>query len=247
MSRKTRNIIAAVIGAVAVLAVVAVIILACITVRPADYADGWMRDYEAVEIYRNGVRMNGVDANGKIVGDGEHSGTYSYDDIINSLDFSLFSACLQFNYDFGLRLSKDTLSSSKITSGEIRTAIDGMTSANENGYTFIIRLKTEKSVTLTDKSGKTATQVFDAVVFTLSEDSDWVRDLEAFVFSYDDLYVSSDAPGANTAEYYKVKFGARTSAAIDMLDLTYGDERAPAEDDDDDSDGNDDDDEKKNA
>ena len=231
MSMKTKNIIAIVIGAVAALAIVAVIILACITIRPADFADGWMRDYEAVEIYRNGTRMNGVNTDGKLVGDGVNSGKYSYDDIFGALDFSLFSACLQFNYDFGLRLSGDTLSSSKITSGELRTTVDGFTSENENGYAFIIRLKDEKTITLTDKSGKTATQTFDTVVFSLSEDSDWARDLDAYVFNYNDLYIASDAPGVNTVEYYKVKFGARTAAAIDMLDLTYGDEPAPSDDD----------------
>lgn len=71
-------------------------------------------------------------------------------------------------------------------------------------------------------------------MFTITEDSDWVRNIEAYAFVYDDVYLDSDVPGegAESQTYYKLKFGIRTGTMLDMLEDIYDLEPFPEESDD---------------
>ncbi len=233
MSSKTRNAIAIIVSAVAVLAVIAVIVLASITIIPSSYGDGWLEDRASVVIYRDGTRLPGEDENGKLVGDGEDSGLYTYDDLFATLNFSLFSACLQFNYDFGLELTGDTAASSRVSVSDISTAYDSVVSGDTTGYSVVIRFNEIKTMTLVDDSGKTVTQEYDTVMFTLAEDSEWVRNITAYAYLDSDVHGSSDDFGIASKDYYTVRFGAKTSDFIDMLDDVFDVPAAPEEDEDD--------------
>ncbi len=226
MSEKIRNIIAITIGAIAVAAVIVVIVLACITVKPMEYYD-WLNGYEDAEIgiYYNGRLLNqATNAEGKLVGEGhaeDYEPEYSYADIIESMNFSLFSACIQFNYDYRLRLADEDVDASERTVQQIRDQADSMTENANSQYTVKIKFAEPRTLTLKDKKGNEATQTYDSAIFTLTEDSDWARLIDAYVFIDDDLRRDNPDELENTT-YYALKFGAKTSTTVEMLDAVFG-------------------------
>lgn len=151
MSTRTRNLIVAAIATVAILGVVAVIVLASIRIQPLSYAGGWLEkeNVKNVNIYHSsydGARLPN-ETNGKLVGDGESSGVYGYDDLLNATSFSLISACLQFNYSFGLGLADNSnVKNNEMTGSEMRTKYEEITSGGARGYSFVFSLnKTARS------------------------------------------------------------------------------------------------------
>lgn len=224
MSKKTRNIIAITVALVAVAAIIVVIVLASITIKPMQY-NGWLDGYENAEIsvYYNGRVLSGTTdkETGKLVGTGgDHDGEYSYKEIIESMNFSMFSACIQFNYDYKLRLEDETsVSKNELTVSALNGKVEDMKKSSNN-YTFVIKFAEKRTLMLKDKDGSEATQNYDTAVFQLSEDSDWARMLTAYVFVADDLKRNDPDALANT-KYYALNFGARTSTIIDILDLIY--------------------------
>lgn len=225
MSKRVKNIVAIIVALVAVAAITTVIVLASITIKPVAYADGWLNNYEAVDIYYSGTRLSGADENGKLVGDGTDSGKYTYDDVLSQMNFSLFSAAMQFNYGFGLELfDVDNIENNELTNTEVKDVISKIESGDTEGYSFIVRLPEIKSLNLSTYWGnQKRVQNFDTVVFTVTEDSEWARSLTAYAFTHNELYLSSDDPAddINKQTYYKLKFGAKTSSLIDMLDDIY--------------------------
>lgn len=224
MSIKTKNIITIVIAAVALVAVIVVTTLAAVTVNPTTYADNWLKDYASVEIYYGGQAMNAaVDENGKLLGNGDAQGEYSVADVFDSMNFSLFSACIQFNYDFGLSFEDASkASNNEITVEQLKERVRNVTAGSDRHYSFIVTLPQARELSVRDNGGTEVVQTYDTVLFTVTEDSDWARNLSACVFLQDDLNRVSTQPGDGTKVYYKLKFGARTSTAIDILDLVYG-------------------------
>lgn len=218
---KIRKFIAITVGAIAVLAVATIIALSCITVSPVAHADGWMKEPATVSIYRAGERLS-VSSDGKLVGKGELSEQYTYDDVIDSMNFSLFSALLQFNYDYGLKLYDNKVASAEISEKEVKTETEKVKNGELEGFSFIISFADERTLSLTDGSGKTVEQTYDTVVFTITEDSEWAKNLTAYVYDYSDVYGSSDDYEQTT--YYKLSFGAKTSTAVDILTACYGEE-----------------------
>lgn len=248
MSIKVRNIIAISVAAVAVAAVVTVIVLASITVKPLNYggssnADGWLSGYKSVDIYYGGQRLSGANKDGKLTGNGDDSGKYGYSDVFDTMNFSLFSACLQFNYDFGLRLAdKSYLKNNEMTLTDIKTEISKLTDGTSSSYSFVIRLGETRTLDLKDNDGRQASTgrdadgkyvlpVYDTVIFTVTEDSDWARQLTAYAYLQADIDRITTEPGDFTDTYYRLSFGAKTSSLINMLDDIY-DPSLPTEDDD---------------
>ena len=233
---KTRNIIAITLGAVAVIAVAAVVTLACITVRPTSYAGGWL-EREAVkniEIYHSSVEGSLIHSGGTdsvLVGNGElASEGYTADDLMSAMDFQLISACLQFNYSFGLSLAdEEHVKNNEVTGEEIKTAYNELTTGVKLGYSFVITLNETRTLELTDDHDRKCTQEYNAVMFTVNEYSDWVRNIEAYAFVID--APDSDVPGEDAASqtYYKLKFGMRTAEMLDILEGVYGYDPFPEE------------------
>ena len=247
MSIKARNIVAIVVAAVAVAAVVAVIVLASITIKPTAYsgsshAGGWLTDYSSVEIYYSGQRMPGENAEGKLTGNGADSGKYGYSDVLDTMNFPLFSACLQFNYDFGLRLAdKSHVKKNQLTLTELKAEVAKITDGTAAGYSFVIKFDGARTLDLKDGDGRQASlgrdeqgnyilPSYDTVIFTVTEDSDWARQLTAYAYLASDLDRQSDAPGETAGTYYRLGFGAKTSALVNMLDDIYDPSEPPAED-----------------
>ena len=238
---KTRNIIAITLGAVAVIAVAAVVTLACITVRPTSYAGGWLeRDaVESVAIYHSSVggvlpHADGTDgADAVLAGEGVlASEGYTVDDLMNAMNFQLISACLQFNYSFGLSLAdEDHVKNNEVTGEEIKTAYNELTTGVKLGYSFVITLNEKRTLELTDDHDRKCTQEYDRVMFTVTEYSDWVRNIEAYAFVYDDVMGERDQPDEDAASqtYYKLKFGMRTAEMLDILEGVYGYDPFPEE------------------
>lgn len=226
MSIKIRNIIAITVAALAAAAIIVIIVLASVTVKPMKY-NGWLDGYENAEIsvyYGGTLLQQATDENGKLIGTNDnYEAEYSYSDVIDSMNFSLFSACIQFNYDYKLRLAdKSDVDANKTTVSELKEAVSGMTTESGDAvYTFVIKFNDARTLTLKDDNGAEATQRYDAAIFRLTEDSDWARMLDAYVYMTDDLLRGNRDELASTA-YYKMQFGARTSTAIDLLDLIYG-------------------------
>lgn len=246
MSIKARNIIAISVAAVAVAAVVAVIVLASITIKPTAYAgssnaDGWLTGYDSVEIYYSGKRLPGENGEKKLVGDGEKSGLYGYEDVLSAMNFPLFSACLQFNYDFGLRLAdKSNVKKNALTLSELKAEVAKATDGTTKGYSFIVRFAEPRTYDLRDNDGRRAAlgkddagnyilPSYDTVVFSVTEDSDWAKQLTAYAYMASDLELQTDEPGATAGTYYRLSFGAKTSALVDMLDDIYDPTEPPAE------------------
>ncbi|MBQ7227692.1 MAG: hypothetical protein IJX05_04765 [Clostridia bacterium] len=219
---KTRNIIAIAVGAVAVLAIIAVIVLGAITISPASYKDGWIKD-ASVSVYRSGDRMS-VGADGVLVGNGlAKDGEYTASDVVDAMNFSLLSAGLQFNYDFDLQLATDSARDSEMNYLEVKAEAEKVLSGEVKGYTLWFALDQARELTFTDASGKTVTQSYDTVILSLTEDSEWMRTLNAYAFVYSDLYGSTDDFGVHNT-YYKLALGAKTSTALDILTAVYGEE-----------------------
>ena len=235
---KTRNIIAITLGAVAVIAVAAVVTLACITVRPTSYAGGWL-EREAVkniEIYHSSVEGSLIHSGGTdsvLVGNGElASEGYTADDLMSAMDFQLISACLQFNYSFGLSLAdEEHVKNNEVTGEEIKTAYNELTTGVKLGYSFVITLNETRTLELTDDHDRKCTQEYNAVMFTVNEYSDWVRNIEAYAFVYDDVMGEHSQPDEDAASqtYYKLKFGMRTAEMLDILEGVYGYDPFPEE------------------
>lgn len=242
MSTGKKNLIVAAIAIVAVLGVVAVIVLASIRIRPLSYANGWLEkeNVNSVNIYHSnydGARLPN-ETDGKLIGEGESSGVYSYEDLFEATSFSLISACLQFNYSFGLGLADNSnVKNNEMTGSEMRTKFEEITSGGALGYSFVISLKNTKRMELKDSDGRKVSQDYDTVMFTITEDSDWVRNIDAYAFVYHDVYLDSDVPGtvAESQTYYKLKFGLRTGTMLDMLEDIYDLEPFPEESDSDES------------
>lgn len=236
MSTGTRNLIIAVIATVAVLGVVAMIVLASIRIQPLSYAGGWLEkeNVESVNIYHSsydGARLPN-ETDGKLIGDGESSGVYGYSDLFDATSFSLISACLQFNYSFGLGLAdNDNVKNNEMTGSEIRTKYEEITSGGALGYSFVISLNKTRTIELKDSDGRKVSQNYDTVMFTITEDSDWVRNIDAYAFVYDDVYLDTDVAGegADSQTYYKLTFGLRTGTMLDMLEDIYDLEPFPEE------------------
>lgn len=239
MSTRTRNLIVAAIAIVALLGVIAVIVLASIRIRPLSYADGWLEkeNVKSVDIYHSsydGARLPG-ETNGKLIGDGDSSGVYCYDDLFDSIGFSLISACLQFNYSFGLGLADNAnVANNEMTGSEMRAKYEEVTGGKALGYSFVISLSRVKTMELKDSDGRKVAQDYDTVMFTVTEDSDWVRNIDAYAFEYDEIYRDTDVSGEipDSATYYKLRFGLRTGALLDMLEDIYDLEPFPEETDD---------------
>ncbi len=227
MSKKAKNIISVAVAAVAVAAVVAVVVLACITVKPMEY-NGWLSGYENAEIsvyYNGNLLSDATDEKGNLIGTNDnYKPEYSYKDIIESMNFSLFSACIQFNYDYKLRLSdKSDVEKNEVEVSWLAQQVSALTTGNAvtNKYTIVIKLPEEREMTLKADGGKEVKQTYDSAIFVLTEDSDWARMLEAYVYKEADLHRVNADELENTT-YYSLRFGARTAAAIDMLDVVYG-------------------------
>lgn len=228
---KTRNIIAITLGAVAVIAVAVVVTLACITVRPTSYAGGWL-EREAVkniEIYHSSFEGSLIHSGGTdsvLVGNGElASEGYTADDLMSAMDFQLISACLQFNYSFGLSLAdEEHVKNNEVTGEEIKTAYNELTTGVKLGYSFVITLNETRTLELTDDHDRKCTQEYNAVMFTVNEYSDWVRNIEAYAFVYGDVMGEHSQPDEDAASqtYYKLKFGMRTAEMLDILEGVYG-------------------------
>ena len=202
MSGKAKNITAIVIAVVAILAVVAVTVLSSIVIRPVTYASGWMSDMETVEIYHSNaeghiLHSGGVDS-ALIEGDGEYASLedpYTVSDLFDMTEFSLISACLQFNYSFVIRLAE----SSDPAAARV--------------------------MELTDSRGRKCSQRYDTIMFTVNQDSDWVRNITAYAFEWTDVF----GEGLQNGTYYRLSFGLRTSAMLDVLQGVYNYDPFPEE------------------
>lgn len=247
MSIKARNVIAIVVAAVAVAAVVTVIVLANIIIKPTSYAGsshegGWLDGYSSVDIYYSGTRLSGANADGFLTGNGEESGKHTYKDVLDEMNFPLFSACLQFNYDFGLRLAdKSNVKRNELTLSQLRAEVAKISDGTVAGYSFVLRFAQPRTLDLKDSDGRQASigkdadgnkilPSYDTVVFSVTEDSDWARQMTAYAYLAADLELSSDVPGTTAGTYYRLSFGAKTSSMIDLLDDIYDPSEPPAED-----------------
>ena len=239
MSGKAKNITAIIIAVVAILAVVAVTVLSSIVIRPVTYANGWMSDMETVEIYHSSaeghiLHSGGVDS-ALIEGDGEYASLkdpYTVSDLFDMTEFSLISACLQFNYSFGLGLDDDSsVSANEMTASEMSSKYSELTSGTALGYSFVIRLAESSDpaaarvMELTDSRGRKCSQRYDTIMFTVNQDSDWVRNITAYAFEWTDVF----GEGLQNGTYYRLSFGLRTSAMLDVLQGVYNYDPFPEE------------------
>lgn len=240
MSGKAKNIIAIVIAAVAVIAVAAVVVLSSIVIRPMSYANGWMEDVKNVEIYHSSAEGYLIHSGGMeselLEGNGEYASLdekYTVGDIFDMTNFSLISACLQFNYSFGLSLADtDNVKNNKMTGLEIQNVYTELTEGTALGYSFVIRLEGEPRVLeLKDDSGRKCTQEYDTVMFTVNQDSDWVRNIDAYAFSWNAVFGEHSEPGTESTaqDYYRLSFGMRTAAMLDVLEGAYTYDAFPEE------------------
>ena len=154
MSSKVRNIIAITVGVIAVAAIIAVIVLASIRIRPLEYDNGnggWLTDRESVVVWYGGNMLSGENADGKLSGYGEENGVYSYDDLFDMMSFSLFTACLQGNYGFGLSLSDTSdIRKSEVTVSELKTVVSEARGSDAEGYTFFVTLPEARTLSVSD-------------------------------------------------------------------------------------------------
>lgn len=244
MSVKARNITAIAIAAVAVIAVVAVIVLSSIVIRPASYANGWMENVASVEIYHSsadGYLHSGDLDSALNEGTGEYASLddpYTVSDLFDMTSFSLISACLQFNYSFGLGLENtDNVRSNEMTASEISAKYSELTTGTALGYSLVVRLgssgsSARRAMELTDAHGRTCTQYYDTVMFTVDQDSDWVRNITAYAFEWNDVF----GEGLQNGTYYSLSFGMRTAAMLDVLVGVYGYDAFPEEESEDNAD-----------
>ena len=244
MSGKVKSIIAIVIAAVAVVAIATVVVLSSIVIRPVYYANGWLDDIETAEIYHSSaegylLHSGGLDSE-LIEGKGEYASLedkYTVGEIFDMTNFSLISACLQFNYSFGLGLAEPAnVSDNKVSGLEVQTAYNDITEGTALGYSMVLRLgDTENGeprvMELKDDEGRKCSQKYDTVIFTINQDSDWVRNIEAYAFVWNDVFGEhSDAGSEASAQtYYRLAFGMRTAAMLDVLEGVYTYEAFPEE------------------
>lgn len=236
MSSKVRNIIAITVGVIAVTAIIAVIVLASIRIRPLEYDNGnggWLTDRESVVVWYGGNMLSGENADGKLSGYGEENGVYSYDDLFDMMSFSLFTACLQGNYGFGLSLSDTSdIRKSEVTVSELKTVVSEARGSDAEGYTFFVTLPEARTLSVSDDAGRTGEVSYDTVMFRLTTRNNWVANVEAYAYLAHDLNVSTDETGADSKVYYSLTFGARTEGVMDTLDAIYDiTSDAPATDD----------------
>lgn len=237
MSDKSRNLIAIIVGTIAVVIVVAVIVLASIRITPFNYKNGndedWIGSYDKVDMYYGGSLLSGENEDGKITGNGDKSGVYSYGELFDMMGFSSFTACLQVNYNYGLTLEDETnVKNNAITVKDLKTVITAATGSDSEGYTFIISLSDTKTLKLKDNRGVYVGEQntdgsyvypeYDTVMFHISERSDWVTSVTAYAYMNSDITQESDSVGADTKVYYKLKFGCRTHELMETLDAIYG-------------------------
>ena len=240
MSGKAKNIIAIVVAAVAIIAIAAVVVLSSIVIRPVSYSNGWMEDVRNVEIYHSSAEGYLIHSGGMeselLEGNGEYAALeekYTVGDIFDMTNFSLISACLQFNYSFGLSLADmDNVNNNKMTGLEMQNVYTELTEGTALGYSFVIRLEGEPRVLeLEDDHGRKCTQEYDTVMFTVNQDSDWVRNIDAYAFSWNAVFGEHSEPGTeSTAQfYYRLTFGMRTAAMLDVLEGVYTYDAFPEE------------------
>lgn len=245
MSGKAKNIIAITIAAVAIIAVVAVVVLSSIVVRPTAYAGGWLDNIANVEIYHSSAEGNLLHSGSLDSELNEGTGEYAFledkytvGEMLDMTNFSLISACLQFNYSFGLSLKEENVADNEMTGSEIATRYSEITTGAENarGYSVVIRLDVEdpavgETITLTDEHGRTCTQNYDTVMFTIDQDSDWVRNIDVYAFRWNAVFGESGVPGEDAASqtYYTMTCGMRTAAMLDVLVGVYGYDIFPEE------------------
>lgn len=238
MSGKAKNIIAITIAAVAIIAVVAVVVLSSIVVRPTAYAGGWLDNIANVEIYHSSAEGNLLHSGSLDSELNEGTGEYAFledkytvGEMLDMTNFSLISACLQFNYSFGLSLKEKNVADNEMTGSEMATRYSEITTGAENarGYSVVIRLDVEdpavgETITLTDEHGRTCTQNYDTVMFTIDQDSDWVRNIDVYAFRWNAVFGESGVPGEDAASqtYYTMTCGMRTAAMLDVLVGVYG-------------------------
>lgn len=237
MSDKSRNLIAIIVGTIAVVIIVALIVLASVRVTPFNYKNGsnesWIGDYDKVVVYYDGNQLSGADDAGYINGKGEQSGKYTYNELFDMLGFSAFTGCIQFNYNYGLTLSDESdVRKNEITVKDLKSTISSETSAEAEGYTFIISLSETKTLKLKDSKGAETGELqadgsyvntqYDTVMFRISERDNWITSITAYAYMSSDLNMESDAVGAETKAYYKLKFGCRTMEIMETLDDIHG-------------------------
>ncbi len=235
MSNTVRNIIAIAVGAVAAAGIIAVIAMAVITVSPASYGkyvdasgaevEGKFFDYDAVDIYYAGERLP-VTASGELQGAGAESGKHTVGDVLDRMNFSLFSTAIVFNYDYGVTFYDNSrIRNNELSAGELRTVIEGYKSAETWGYVFEISNRSVQTLKVTDAWGRSAELDFDTVVFCVepASASDWPVSIECYAFVRGALYSTSDMPGENadSYRYYRLRFSGKTSDLVSLLDGIY--------------------------